>query len=273
VWQKAAEFAEQRGFEMQAMWSRNGQLEALFDLGRWDEVLEISERIIAWDDSRGGSQVGTVAGIYRANALVRRGRVDEAGTLIFQILPKVRTIAYAEFLSPALMTGALVEEARGDRAAVRDLVDELVRATEDHANYRVQYLSEIVRLHLTGGGTAESARALVPAADALWPRRLQLSYLSARAVVAEASGDAEQALVLYDDAAAGWGDYGFGLVQALSLMGAARALDRLGRADEASDRLGRAEAMMAALGASHLVAGSEPAESPQEEAAVTSPRD
>src|SRR2546426_1069119 len=29
VWQKAAEFAQQRGFEMQAMWSRNGQLEAL----------------------------------------------------------------------------------------------------------------------------------------------------------------------------------------------------------------------------------------------------
>ena len=47
VWQKAAEFADQRGFEMQAMWSRNGQLEALFDLGRWDEVLEISERVIA----------------------------------------------------------------------------------------------------------------------------------------------------------------------------------------------------------------------------------
>ena len=46
VWQKAAEFAQQRGFEMQAMWSRNGQLEALFDLGRWDEVLEISERVI-----------------------------------------------------------------------------------------------------------------------------------------------------------------------------------------------------------------------------------
>src|SRR5262249_44890669 len=54
VWQKAAEFADQRGFEMQAMWSRNGQLEALFDLGRWDEVLEISERVIAWDDTRGG---------------------------------------------------------------------------------------------------------------------------------------------------------------------------------------------------------------------------
>ncbi len=273
VWQKAAEFAQQRGFEMQAMWSRNGQLEALFDLGRWDEVLEISERVIAWDESRGGSQVGTVAGIYRANALVRRDRVDEAEALIGQILPKVRTIAYAEFLSPGLMTAALVEEARGDRGAMRDLGDELVRATEEHPNYRVQYLSEIVRMHLAGGGTVESARALIPEEDPLWPRRLQLSYLSARAVVAEASDDDAGALALYDEAAEGWGAYGFGLVQALSLMGAARALDRLERPQEARARLRHAQAIVADLGATHLLTGPGPAQPPQEEAAVSSPRD
>jgi tetratricopeptide (TPR) repeat protein len=171
------------------------------------------------------------------------------------------------------MTAALVAEARGDRAAVRDLVDELVRATEEHPNYRVQYLSEIVRLHLAGGGTAESARALVPEEDPLWPRRLQLSYLSARAVVAEASGDAEESLVLYDRAAEGWGGYGFGLVRALSLMGAARALDRLGRPQEARERLRRARAIVADLGAAHLLTGAEAVRTPQEEAAVSSPRD
>ena len=69
----------------------------------------------------------------------------------------MRTIAYAEFLSPALMTAALVAEARGDRAAVRELVDELVAETEEHPNYRVQYLSEIVR-HAPGGRRHRSSR-------------------------------------------------------------------------------------------------------------------
>jgi class 3 adenylate cyclase/tetratricopeptide (TPR) repeat protein len=273
VWDKATEFAQQRGFEMQAMWSRNGQLEALFDLGRWDELLEISERVIAWDESRGGSQVGTVAGIYRANALVRRDRVDEAEALIVRILPRVRTIAYAEFLSPALMTAALVEEARGERAAMRDLVDELVGATEAHPNYRVQYLSEIVRMHLAGGGSVESARAMIPAEDPLWPRRLQLSHLSARAVVAEAADDLAGALALYDEAAEAWGEYGFGLVRALSLMGAARVLNRLGRPQEARDRLRGARTIVVDVGAAHLLGESEGTRPPQEEAAVSSPRD
>ena len=273
VWLKAAEFADQRGFEMQAMWSRNGQLEALFDLGRWDELLDISKRVIEWDEARGGSQVGTVAGIYRANVLVRRGHVDEAEALIGLSLPKVRTIAYAEFLSPALMTAALVAEAREDRAAVRELVDELVLATEDHPNYRVQYLSEIVRLLLTGGGSPESARALVPDEDPVWPRRLRLSHLSARAVVAEASDDPAEALGLFSEAAEGWGAYGFSLVRALSLAGAARALDRLGRADEARERIGAARAIVADLGAAHLVEDADHLRSPQEQAAVSSPRD
>ena len=152
------------------------------------------------------------------------------------------------------MTAALVEEARGDRGAMRDLVDELVRATEEHPNYRVQYLSEIVRMHLAGGGTVESARALIPEEDPLWPRRLQLSYLSARAVVAEAADDDAGALAFYDEAAEGWGAYGFGLVQALSLMGAARALDRLERPQEARERLRHAQAIVADLGATHLLA-------------------
>jgi class 3 adenylate cyclase/tetratricopeptide (TPR) repeat protein len=273
VWQKAAEFADQRGFEMQAMWSRNGQLEALFDLGRWDELLEISERVIAWDEARGGSQVGTVAGIYRANVLVRRDRLDDAEALIGRILPRVRSIAYAEFLSPALMTAALVAEARGDTAGVRSLVDELIRATEEHPNYRVQYLSEIVRLLLAGGGDVESARALVPEEDPLWPRRLLLSHLSARAVVAEAADDPAAALELFERAALGWGDYGFTLVRALSLAGAGRALERLGRASEAGERLREARAILAALDAAHLLAEAGRLPPPQEEAAVSSPRD
>jgi class 3 adenylate cyclase/tetratricopeptide (TPR) repeat protein len=254
VWQKAAEFADQRGFEMQAMWSRNGQLEALFDLGRWDELLDISERVIAWDEGRGGSQVGTVAGIYRANVLVRRARVDEAEPLIGGILPRVRTIAYAEFLSPALMTAALVAEARGDVTAVRSLVDELISATEEHPNYRVQYLSEIVRLLLAGGGTVESAHELIPDEDPVWPRRLLLSHLSARAVVAEASQDHAEALLLFDRAAEGWRAYGFSLVHALSLLGAARALGALGRDGEARERLQAARSILRSIDAAHLVA-------------------
>jgi hypothetical protein len=56
-------------------------------------------------------------------------------------------------------------------------------------------------------------------------------------------------------------------------MGAARAMDRLGRPQEARERLRRARAIVADLGAGHLLAGAEGAQTPQEEAAVSSPRD
>jgi hypothetical protein len=126
---------------------------------------------------------------------------------------------------------------------------------------------------MAGGGTVESARALVPDEDPMWPRRLQLSHLSARAVVADASDVPEAALDLFDRAADGWGSYGFTLVRALSLAGAARALDRLGRAEEARDRLAEARAIMAELGSAHLLAGPGGLPSPQEGATVSSPLD
>ena len=44
VWRESQVAAEARGFVGSAQMARMGQLETLFDLGRWDEVLAICRR-------------------------------------------------------------------------------------------------------------------------------------------------------------------------------------------------------------------------------------
>ena len=76
----------------------------------------------------------------------------------------------------------------------------------------------------------------------------------ARAASDEGSGKPEQALALYEDAAAGWADHGFALGRAESLFGAGRCLLSLGRENEASARLHEAREIFSGLGAAPAVA-------------------
>ena len=48
VWDSALEFSQVRGFASEANWNKCGQMEVLFDLGRWDEVVERAREVEAW---------------------------------------------------------------------------------------------------------------------------------------------------------------------------------------------------------------------------------
>ncbi len=251
VWDSGVEFSQVRGFNTQAYWARCGQLEPMFDLGRWDELVEIALAIEAWDREEGGGQLRTFAGFYRAMVLERRGRIQEAVLLEEEFLPRVRILQRAEFLAPALTAGAVLEHLRGHDAMAADLVAEFLRATEQHGSYRLQFLPDAARV-LAATGRADLLDALL--ADAPEPRsvRTRNALASVEAVAAEARGDLAGAAARYEEVAAAWLAYGSILERAHALLGQGRCGLALGR-DGADERLREARELFRSLEAAPLV--------------------
>jgi tetratricopeptide (TPR) repeat protein len=106
---------------------------------------------------------------------------------------------------------------------------------------------------LVAAGALEEAAALVERSIDLRARRLRLSMLTARGIVAEARGDVDSAIADYGEAADAWAAYGFGLEEARTRTGLARCLVALGRHAEAAPELERARELLEPLGAQPIL--------------------
>jgi tetratricopeptide (TPR) repeat protein len=220
VWDSAVEFAEVRGFRTEAFWSRCGRLEVLFDLGRWDDLVETALEIEAWDQEEGGGQLRTFAEFMRAMVLVRRGEIRSAVLLEEEFLPRVRILQRAEFLAPALCLGALLEQMRGHATMALDLVEEYLGATEAHDSYRYQFLPDAARV-LVANGLPDRLESVVPRTDGA-TARTRNAIATVRAILAEARGDLEDAADRYAAVGAAWLSYGSIPERALALAGEGR---------------------------------------------------
>ena len=247
VWDSAVEFAEVRGFATEAMWSRCGRIEVLFDLGRWDEVERIASEVEAWDREEGGGQLRTFAQFRRTEVLANRGRIAEAVLLEEEFLPRVRILQRAEFLGPALTIGAALELRRGHEATALGLVEEFLGSTQEHVGYRQLYLAAAVRVLVACGATDRAEEVL---GDEPPPRnqRGRLEIRAAEAALAEARGRYEEAAALYAAAAAGWLSYGATPERAVALLGEGRSRKAIGD-PVAPERLRTARETFEALGA------------------------
>jgi class 3 adenylate cyclase/tetratricopeptide (TPR) repeat protein len=254
--QEGIDFAERRGLAWPAIWLRASTLGPLLDLGRWDEVLALAGEAIAWDHAHGGDYLAV--GCQRYMTLVRlwRGELDAAGALAAEALPRAREIDDLQQLVPALVNAALVAQAGGDRETALALAEEAVQLTTERAGghrFRGQYLADLVRL--TAEAAPALARDLVERARPT-ATRYRLAALTARAVLAETAGDAEQAAGLHAEAAGGWLAYGQLLEHGRALLGAGRCRTRLG--DPGSRAMLRdAHAVFTRLGAHPLAAEAE----------------
>jgi tetratricopeptide (TPR) repeat protein len=241
------DFAERRGLSEAAMWLRSSTVGPLLDQGRWEEAVALADEAIAWDLAHGGDYLAIGCRRHLTLVLAWQGDLIAAHDLAARVLPRAREIDDLQQLVPALVNAALVEQAGGDKAAALALVSEAAQLAADRAGGRRflgQHLADMVRV------AADPAPALAQhLIDATEPTatRYRLAATTARAVLAESTGDPAAATV-YAEAAAGWQAYGQVLEHALALLGQGRCLAAMAR-PEAADLLQAAHQQLKDLGA------------------------
>jgi tetratricopeptide (TPR) repeat protein len=224
----------------------------LYDLGRWDEVLEATARVLAFVGSATG-QLRLVALPYTAQVLVRRGRTSEAAALVEEFVPLARGARDAQVLVPALAVAALVEQAGGNLGAAVGFVDEVEQATRGISDFhRARFLDELAAIYIEAG-ELDAARMFVDSIRMTFGRAGH-AVVGARALLAEADENPKAALPLFEEAAKRWTEYGSVLGRGLSLLGSARCLLALGRSTAATPVLHEARDIFATLGAAPALA-------------------
>jgi class 3 adenylate cyclase/tetratricopeptide (TPR) repeat protein len=254
LYEEGLAFAVEHGLTHHAWWTRNNIAVALFDLGRWDEALHLSDGVAAWDRSRGGSQIEVVAETTKAMILAWRGELEDVRSIIDALLPKAREIEDVQLLAPVLAAAALVDEKRGDPGGARRLLEELHESTRVSPAWRLELLTYIARIGSSIGEIDLVARAVDEVnlrATTTWATH---SLVTAEAVLDEAREELDSATERYSDAAKRWRDLGVVPERGLALLGLGRCQVRLGRYDDSAAALREARQLFAGLGARPLIA-------------------
>jgi tetratricopeptide (TPR) repeat protein len=253
VYEEGIGYCERHGLERIAYVLRMHALRPLFHLGRWEELLVLAE-LVERQLSHGHRWTATTALTERAGVLVRRGAIGEARSLVDSFLEPARRIDNPQTLGPALVCAALIAHANGDeRAAVRRIEELEVRTRDRGPADRALYVSDAARICAVTGQLA-LAKQLLQGLEGLVAPRHAYSVQSAHAVLAEADGSLDEALVGYSETGARWREFGDVVEEAHALLGRGRCLVRLDRRDEAAEPLAASRAIFERLGAGPLVA-------------------
>jgi class 3 adenylate cyclase/tetratricopeptide (TPR) repeat protein len=248
IYEAGRHFSERRGMTYYAMYAKAESVWPLFDLGRHDAIRRIADDVVEWDRT---SYQALIALPYDAQVRLLRGGVAEAAALADAFLPRARESSDPQVLVPALVTAALIETSRGDAGAAVALVEELDDVTRGRPVWRAQHLPDALRVSAAAGAVMLS-EGLLDGVNVTAPRHLHGLH-AAKAVLAEAHGDVENAVELYEEAAQRWAAFGFVLEEGHALLGAGRCLLALRDLDRARGSLERARDRFDALGARSLV--------------------
>jgi tetratricopeptide (TPR) repeat protein len=252
AWREMKRLAEQRGFVSQAQQARMGELECLFDLGEWDQVMRIAN--LMWrhaEDRR--SEIGVYAQLFAAWVRLRRGQHERVRPRIERLLDDARRLDLIEYLVPSLVCAAETRRLAGDAEGARALLDEFEVRTADEPRTRTLFIPIVARA-LAALGDPAAIERLIPPPELVRTPRHRHGVVTARAVQAEAEGRFEDALIRYRDAALRWDVMGFSLEQGLTRLGQARCLIALGRAADADRPLLEARLRFERLGATEPLA-------------------
>ena len=248
VWDEGIEFTGKRGITVSRFWQLAESTWALFDLGRWADVITRATEVVAWVEQGGVAYPAAIAAPQHALVLLHRGQLGEAASLLERFVPVARDAGDPQVVVPAFAAAAQLAAAREDLPAALELVRELESRTRTGASlYRPNYLPDVVAIALA----ADAPEVAVAFVDAEYRStgRIAHSVVAARAVVAEETGELDEALLLYEDAAARWAEHGFVLGNAEALHGSGRCLVALGQAQQATAPLREARELFAQLGA------------------------
>ncbi len=227
----------------------------LFDLARWDEVIEVSREIRRWHERRGRAQPVVMGGTQEARVRAYRGELERATELMHELLPAAREIKDVQAYRPALTTGALIAIAQGRSKEALALLDELEADMRGGGLNRAYGMLEGALLARSIGDADRAGRiATVEEGSAPgWPVGKAI-VLASRAEASEARGDLDASLDAFAEVAEVWGALGHVFHRGIALLGSARCLAALGRAPEAVLPAREAKAVFDSVGARWLAA-------------------
>jgi predicted ATPase/class 3 adenylate cyclase len=250
VYEKGMEFASRRGIAFREQWLRAQSVWPLFELGRWDELLETARGVFEWDREHGPSQIAMLALPYVAHVRLLRDDVREAAGLAEEFLDRAREMQDPQLLLPALSVAAQIKHAQGEQEDALSLVRELEQETRDRAFWRATCCLDAVRVAVALGAVNLGEALLTDVR--LSGERQALAQISGRATVTEARGDLGGASALYSKAAAGWSEFGFVYEEGLALQGEGRCRRKLGDTAAAAHLLAAATERFDDLGVARL---------------------
>ncbi|MFL5918272.1 MAG: AAA family ATPase [Gaiellaceae bacterium] len=246
AWNEGIAFAVKRGIIGNRYWQLAESTWALFDLGRWDEVIERAVEVVEWVEGGGLMYAGAIAASQHALVLVHRGRPAEAESLLERFVPVARDAGDPQVVVPALAAAALVAAAKDDLAAATEVLRDLESRTRTGASlYRPNYLADVVAIAFDAGAP-ELAETFLQSEYRATGRQSH-SVVAAQATAAEKAHRFDDAVALYQDAIQRWDAHGFVLGSAEARHGAGRCLVALGR--DAQTPLREARETFAQLGA------------------------
>jgi class 3 adenylate cyclase/tetratricopeptide (TPR) repeat protein len=251
LFEAGAALADRRAAGGAGDWARMESMWTRYDLGAWDEMLGVGDRLVGSNVHAATSQLGVLVEIYRRAVLLHRGVPDPEAVVETILLPRAREIGDGQVVVPVFGVAALGRLARGDVADALALVEEIDQLLRDVVGSRSWFLDWAARVCLAGGA-ADLLRSLIEQAVEHMTRDAN-SVASARAALAEAEGNHAEALDRYEDAAGRWSTFPSVLEHAHALAGAGRSSFALGRQGDAVAKFRAAKERYVLLGGAPLV--------------------
>jgi len=244
TWEQAMAFSMERGLTGPAMWQRGERLRSMYHAGEWEAALVEAAEVLAWDLETGAGPLGVFARLPLASIGVHRGDVEQAEEHVAALLAAARRSGDPQVLVPGLSVAALVASAVGDVRTAMARLEALDVATQSQPAWRSFCRVEPVRVAVAVG-RVDLAQGFLDDREAMagWD---SCARPTARATLAEARGDREQAAASYRRAADLWIEYGSLLEHAYALLGLARCGD--------DDAAREAEGIFTRLGARPVLA-------------------
>jgi hypothetical protein len=230
VYREVSEFAERWGVD--SLWSASASLVLLVSLGSWDNVLDAAEGLAERSDAAGLVLNLVTVRSTQAHVLALRGRADEALPLADWAVGAARESSATDFIAAAFPIGALARCIGQQLGGARALLAELVEIPHVHEapNY-ADALPEMIRTAVACEDLT-LAKRLASRLEPVYPLN-EHALCAARAILAEAKGDTDQASILYADAADRWEGFGMVPERAFALLGQGRCLLALERQPKA----------------------------------------
>jgi class 3 adenylate cyclase/tetratricopeptide (TPR) repeat protein len=248
---EAIAFASSRGLRWHEMFLRAGRYTALYELGRFDELLEGLPAQLAVLEASGSLMTLHELRTYGVRCTTLRGVGTETAELDW-LESTARSVGDPEALV-GLAAAALAWLLRGETDRARALIHELtpIIASGRGWFWVPRTIPSLVRAAIALDDLPLAERL----ADAFAPRSPidDHARVAVAANVAEAHGDLGAAAGQYHDAADRWQSFAIVPESGFAALGEGRCLMRLGRRDEAAQALGRARTIFTGLGALPLL--------------------